>query len=296
MEKFEGQNILDFMKAFPDDSACRAYLADLKWEDGFECSKCGHTKGCRKKDHSYFCYSCHHVETATAGTLFHKVKFGVQKAFYIAFEMATLSKGISSIQIGKRYGIRQATAWYFMQKVRKAMESSEKWPMSGLVHVDEFVIGGKEEHKQGRSYNSNKTKAIVAVELNERNNIKRVYAQVIDDYSSKSFVPFFEQHISKNAQIITDKWRGYTPLKKDYDITQIKSDSGKNFKKIHLIIHQIKTWLRTVPVHVSKHHMKAYFNEFSFRINRSQFQQSIFHKTIERMVKQKPLFQCQILQ
>src|SRR5699024_1826002 len=26
MEKFEGQNILDFMKAFPDDSACRAYL------------------------------------------------------------------------------------------------------------------------------------------------------------------------------------------------------------------------------------------------------------------------------
>ena len=94
MEKFEGQNILDFMETFPDDDACKAYLANLKWQDGFKCSKCGHTKGCLRGDHGYFCYSCHHVESATAGTLFHKVKFGVRKAFCIAFEMATLSKGI----------------------------------------------------------------------------------------------------------------------------------------------------------------------------------------------------------
>lgn len=296
MEKFEGQNILDFMETFPDDDACKAYLANLKWQDGFKCSKCGHTKGCLRGDHGYFCYSCHHVEIATAGTLFHKVKFRVRKAFCIAFEMATLSKGISSIQIGKRYGIRQATAWYFMQKVRKAMESSERWPMSGLVHVDEFVIGGHEERKQGRSYNTNKTKAIVAVEFNEKKNIKRVYAQVIDDYSSDSFIPFFKQHISKDAQIVTDKWTGYIPLKKDYNITQIRSSPKKNFEKIHLIIHQIKTWIRTVPVHVSKHHIRAYFNEYSFRINRSQFGDSIFHKLIERMVKQEPLYHSQILQ
>lgn len=213
-----------------------------------------------------FAYHCHHVESATAGTLFHKVKFGVRKAFCIVFEMATLSKGISSAQIGKRYGIRQATAWYFMQKVRKAMESSERWPMSGLVHVDEFVIGGHEERKQRRSY---KTKAIVGVEFSEKKKIKRVYAQVIDDYSSASFIPFFKQHIDKDAQVITDKWTGYAPLKKDYKIIQVKSDPKKNFEKIHLIIHQIKTWIRTIPIHVSKHHMRAYFNEYSFRINRS---------------------------
>src|SRR5690625_2318024 len=101
MEKFEGQNILDFMETFPDDDACKAYLANLNSQYEFKCSKCGHTKCCLRGDHGYFCYSCHHVESATARTLFHNVKFGDRKAFYITFEMSTISKGISNIQIGK---------------------------------------------------------------------------------------------------------------------------------------------------------------------------------------------------
>lgn len=295
MEQFTGQNIIDFLKVFPDDASCKHYLADLKWHDGFKCTKCGHHSGYRKKDHSYLCYQCNHIESATAGTLFHKVRFGLRKAFCIVFEMSTISKGISSIQMGKRYGIRQATAWYFMQKVRKAMESGQKWPLSELVHVDEFVVGGQEEGRKGRSYNTNKTKVIVGVELNETRGVKRVYSQVIDDYSCKSFTPFFEQHISKEARVVTDKWRGYTPLKKAYNITQIPSNKGKNFKELHMVIHQIKSWIRTIPIHASKYHMKKYLDEFSYRINRSQFKQNIFHKAILRMLDHKPIFQHQII-
>lgn len=62
-----------------------------------------------------------------------------------------------------------------MHKVRKAMESSQKYPLSELVHVDEFTVGGKEEGKQGRSYDSKKKKAVIAVELNHKHQIKRVY-------------------------------------------------------------------------------------------------------------------------
>src|SRR5690625_5765096 len=131
--------MLELMDSFADYDACKAYLANLKWQDGFKCSKCGHTKGCLRGDHGYFCYSCHHVESATAGTLFHKVKFGVRKAFCIAFEMATLSKGISSIQIGKRYGIRQAKPGNLMQKFRKPRKGGEKCPRQGLVKVVELV-------------------------------------------------------------------------------------------------------------------------------------------------------------
>ena len=62
--------------------------------------------------------------------------------------MVNSSKGLSSIQVGLRYGIRQPTAWTFMHKARKAMESSKKYPLSELVHVDEFVVGGIEEGKK----------------------------------------------------------------------------------------------------------------------------------------------------
>ncbi len=79
--------------------------------------------------------------------------------------MGTSSKSISSVQISKRYGITQKTAWYFMQKVRMSME--------GIVNVDELVVGGREDGKQGRSYKTNKVKAVIAVELTEKRKIKK---------------------------------------------------------------------------------------------------------------------------
>ena len=54
---------------------------------------------------------------------------------------------------------------------------------------------------------------------------------------------------------------------------------------------QVKSWLRAIPTDVSKKHIQAYFDELYFRINRSQFKKTIFHKTIERMVTHKPLNQ-----
>ncbi len=115
MDVFQGQNILSFIKELPNDEACKAYLAKIKWSEGFICSKCCGTKGCEKSGYNYHCYGCDHVESATANTLFHKVKFGLQKAFCVVFEMSTSSKSISSIQMGKRFSIRQGTAWSFMQ-------------------------------------------------------------------------------------------------------------------------------------------------------------------------------------
>lgn len=296
MEDFKGQNILNLVKELPDDLSCKAYLSKIKWMYGFKCSKCGSDKGCEKSGYNYHCYGCNHVESSTANTLFHKVKFGLQKAFLIVFEMSTSTKSLSSTQVAKRYGISQTTAWFFMQKVRVAMKSSKNYPLSEIVHVDEFVIGGKEDGKQGRSYDTKKTKAVIAVELTNKKRIKRVYVKAIDDYSAKSLTPIFEEHISTTAKVFTDKWRGYNPLKATYNIEPIQSNNGKNFKELHIMIHQIKSWIRTIPSHISKKHIQAYFDEFCYRINRSIFKETIFHKTIQRMVKESPIKHNQIIQ
>ena len=72
------------------------------------------------------------------------------------------------------------------------MESSKENPMSTLVHVDEFVIGGMEEGKPGRSYNTDKTKAIIAVELSEKQKIKRVYIKKIDEVGERKQAEIME--------------------------------------------------------------------------------------------------------
>jgi hypothetical protein len=50
----------------------------------------------------------------SSGTLFHKLKFGLRKAFFICFEMATTSKGLYASQISVRFGIEEKTARMFM--------------------------------------------------------------------------------------------------------------------------------------------------------------------------------------
>jgi len=62
--------------------------------------------------------------------------------------MATSTKSLSASYMGVRYGVTEKTARLFMLKVREAMASSGKNPMDGDVHVDEFVLGGREIGKQ----------------------------------------------------------------------------------------------------------------------------------------------------
>ena len=194
---FRGENILEFADKFHNDKSCLSYLSDIKWSDGYKCSKCGHDKfTVRKKNLARDCNRCHHIESPTVNTLFHRVRFGLRKAFAIAFEMSATSKGLSSLQVAKRYSISPTTAWTFMHKVRKAMESSQQQEMVGEVHVDEFVYGGKENLKQGRSYDSKKKKLIVTVELTDKGKVKCVYFDKPKDFSSKSLQTIFNNHIS----------------------------------------------------------------------------------------------------
>lgn len=284
MEIFKGQNLIEFTERFKTDNDCKEYLAGIKWSEGYTCRRCKHTKATIRKDFSRCCIRCKTVESPTSKTLFHRVKFGVRKAFLIAFELTASTKGLSDAQIAKRYGISRPTAWLFTKKVRIVMKSSENYPMVGDVQVDEFVVGGKETGKQGRSYDSKKSKAVCAIELTKNKGIKRVYIKSIEDYSAKSLRPIFESHISKNALIVTDQWKGYKPLTKEFRINQIKSNNGKNFIQMHTIIHQIKSWIRTTFAHVDKGHIQKYFDEYCYRINRSIYKETIFHKLMERVV------------
>jgi transposase-like protein len=144
--------------------------------------------------------------------------------------MTTTTKSLSASYIAERFGVTEKTARFFMHKVREAMKSSGNNPMDGNVHIDEFVIGGKEEGKVGRSYNSKKKKVVCAVQLTDEGKVKRMYSMRIDNYSSKELKKIFDSHISAEAIVTTDLWKGYRPLMSQYNITQIESANGANFK------------------------------------------------------------------
>ena len=162
-----------FLSQFGTKDQCYQYLADLKWSQGYSCSRCKHTdyiKG--KQSHSRRCRKCGLDESTTSGTLFHKLKFGIDNAFGMLYEIVTSKKGANSIWLAERFGVQQKTAWLFRQKVQAAMKSSEQHPLEDEVHVDEFEIGTPQKGEQGRSASKRKIRVVIAIE--ERDGINAI--------------------------------------------------------------------------------------------------------------------------
>ena len=117
----------------------------------------------------------------------------------------------------------------------------------------------------------------------------------IKDFSGKSLRTIFDKHVSTEAHITTDEWKGYRPIMKDFNINQIPSNHGSNFKALHTMIHQVKSWLRTTYSWVSEKNIERYFNEFCYRINRSQSKDTIFNNLIRRMVTSDNITHAEII-
>ena len=291
MQPFKSTSLIEFTEKFQTNDDCYQYLVDLKWGKGFRCSRCKCKTVMRSKTWYYRrCKECLYDESATSGTLFHKLKFPLIKAFHILFRISISKKGISSVQIAKEYGIRQRTAWFFRRKVQIAMKGSGHTILTGKVNVDEFTVGGPEKGMQGRS-DSSKNKGIIAIELRGRKKKRKIglaYAQCIEDYKTESFRPFFKNIINRNAKIETDAFPSYAPLSKEYHLTQYLSDNGKSFPEIHLIIMDFKSWLRGIHHKCQYRYLQNYLDEFIFRFNRRNSEKGIFNTIVNRFMEESP--------
>jgi hypothetical protein len=111
---------------FQSDSKCLEFLADVKWEKGYTCTKCGNTNYCPgKTPYSRRCTKCKKEESATTGTIFHHCKFPISKAFYIAFNVCKGKEEISTYEFARRLALRQMTCWKFKTKIQQAVMGME---------------------------------------------------------------------------------------------------------------------------------------------------------------------------
>jgi hypothetical protein len=286
--RFKSLSIFEFQAKFPDEDSCLSHLAELKWKDGYECPKCKNKKYCKGVDkYERQCTKCAYLESPTAGTLFHKVKFSILKAFWIIYYLSTSKKGIASTELSRKLELRQKTCWLFKQKVMKAMESSGQNPMIGKVEVDEFVVGQQEEGVVGRK---NKAKRLVVIAIEKTGKgVSRMYAKQIDRSTKKNLKVFIDENISIDAEIKTDAWSSYRSLEKEMPnlTTEKSSKKATNFTLMHRVIMGFKSWLRGTHGHAI--HLQSYLDEYCYRFNRHKMKEGIFDNLLNRMVSHIPV-------
>jgi two-component system, sensor histidine kinase LadS len=113
----------EFSQIFPDELTCLRYLEQQKWEHNYLCKKCSHDKyhpGKGKFDRR--CTRCGYNESPTAYTIFHGVKFPLEKAFYILHLVITERNDLTIDEISQTLGLRRNTCWAFKDKVNKTIK------------------------------------------------------------------------------------------------------------------------------------------------------------------------------
>ncbi|SHM75679.1 7TMR-DISM extracellular 2 [Cyclobacterium lianum] len=114
----------EFAKIFPDQSACYRYLEELKWGKGFACRQCGRTRfGKGPNWFSRRCTHCGHIDSVTAGTVFHGIKIPLEKAFYILYASFMVQEKITLDELSDSLQISRNTIWAFRKKVGQKVPS-----------------------------------------------------------------------------------------------------------------------------------------------------------------------------
>ncbi len=134
-------NFEEFSKIFPDKEACLKYLENLKWAKSYECKKCGNTKWCDgKEENSKRCTKCRYDESPTAYTIFHKLKFPINKAFYMLFLVYANKEKITSLELSQILSLRQSTCWNFNKKITEALKTKKKVHDNDLDGWSQLVL------------------------------------------------------------------------------------------------------------------------------------------------------------
>ncbi len=114
----------EFSAMYPNDDSCLKFLANIKWQSGFRCSKCHHTNYSEgRSPYSRRCSKCGYDESVTAYTLLQNTRLPINKAFYIIFLVYNSKGSISSHKLSAALNIRQSTCWAYSAKIRKAMKA-----------------------------------------------------------------------------------------------------------------------------------------------------------------------------
>ena len=122
--------------------------------------------------------------------------------------------------MAKEIDVSQPTAWLFHCKLQQAIQSSGDFPMTGEVHIDEYVTGGSEPAKPGRS-DGKKKKALIMVEVRNNNKTGRVYCQQINN-KNKTLYPIIDAKVISDAEVVTDEYPSYDKLKEKFPKARTK--------------------------------------------------------------------------
>ena len=201
-----------FRAAYGTETQCRSALERLRWPGGFECPSCGHGGHCfLAQRRLYQCNRCKKQVSLTAGTIFHSTRLPLTVWFAAIHLVVTAKNGISSVEPGRRLGVKQQTAWTMKQKIMAVMARREAdTRLDGRVEMDDAYLGGARSGGKHGHGAPGKPPFVAAVSTGARGRPRKVKLAPVKGFRKRGIARGARSWLAPGTEVVTDAlgcWR-----------------------------------------------------------------------------------------
>src|SRR5947208_16056915 len=196
-----------FRERFGTEAARREALFAMRWREGLTCPACGHRGFCALKTRKVFqCNRCKKQVSLTAGTVLQDTKLPLVTWFAAVYQLTQSKGGISSIELARRLGVRQPTAWLMRHKLMRAMAAREaaKPKLAGRVEVDDAYLGGERSGGERGRGAAGKTPIVAAVETTAERKPRRLRLSVVKGFRKREVEKLAKAVIEPGSTVVSD--------------------------------------------------------------------------------------------
>ncbi len=283
----------EWQQRYPNDDACLAELAKLRWPEGFQCPRCGHDHGWLLSSRAvYECSQCHHQCSATAGTIFHASKVSLTKWLWAIYWVSSDKGSVSALRLTKLLGLSWRTANKMLRKLRTAMGHQDSlYRLRGVVELDDALVGGKRAGKRGRGA-AGKTPIIVACEHND-GKPGFVVLQAVTNINHETVRQFARRHLDLGQTVRTDALPALNTLtESQHQVAKVTppEQACEWLPWVHIVISNFKTFILGTYHGISGKYLQEYLNEYSYRLNRRFWEPEIPNRLLRLAIQHQSVF------
>jgi transposase-like protein len=195
-----------FEQQYGTEEQCRAIVIASRWPRGFECPACGATQHCVVTTRDlYQCTKCRRQTSPIAGTIFASTHLPLRLWFRAIYHLTQTKQGISSIELGRRLGVTQTTAWKIKHKLKQVMlEHDATKRLTGRIEIDDAHLDGERSGgKRGRGA-PGKTPFVAAVETTTEGKPVRLKLRRVTSFCATSIAGFAKRSLDPDCSVVSD--------------------------------------------------------------------------------------------